>query len=66
MNKAEFSRLMGYWRAKTIGAQHRPTLAGRRHIKGRAKHVGIVLANSSIKHTVQLETVFQQPLIGGM
>ena len=66
MTQQEFSRLMSYWRAKTIGATHKPILAGKRHVKGRAKHVGVVLANSSIKHTVQLETIFKQPILGGM
>jgi hypothetical protein len=46
------------WHNKRIASSHRPSLQGRRHIKGRAKHIGVVIRSSRIVHDVPLERVF--------
>lgn len=48
MNRQEFQRLKGYSIAKANAPY--TTKIGRRHAKGRAKGVGQILKNSSIKH----------------
>lgn len=59
MKRKEFERLLPYWRAKQQQQQHAPTVTTRRHNKRVANGSGIVLKNSSIKHQVHIETVFQ-------
>lgn len=56
MTKQEWYRLLGFHRAK----QNAPytTAQGKRHVKGRAKHVGVVLKASRIVPGVSVERVF--------
>ena len=54
MTTQETERLMGYWRAKVIGRHHQPLFRqGKRLVKGHAKGVGQVLANSTIGHSLK-------------
>ena len=62
--REQASALFAYYLAKRDRPSPPLKAAGRRHIKGRAKHVGAVLKNSSIRSEVHIETVFNQRKFG--
>lgn len=48
MTNKKFWKLYPHWKAKRISANHKPFLAGKRRVKGKAKGVGQILKNSRV------------------
>lgn len=48
MNSTEWKRLRAYWLANKTQSQHRPSLQGRRAVKGHAGGYGAVLKSSRV------------------